>query len=69
MHVQDFKSSGVNVAAEIPEKDAKNFVEMCKLFASTTLHERIIDEYLLSVSQLRTAILNSQTLDMYGGSM
>lgn len=69
VHVQDFQSPGVNVTAEIPENDANNFVEMCKLFASTTFHERIIDEYLLNVSQLRTAILSNSTLDMYSGPM
>lgn len=64
MHVQDFESPAMNMTAEIPEKDAINFTEMCRLFASTTLHERIIDEYLLMVSKLRTAILNSSTLDI-----
>lgn len=59
MHVQDLKSPGTNVTAEIPEQEANNFIEMCKIFASTTLHGRIIDEYLMNVTQLRSAILNS----------
>lgn len=67
MHVQDFKSPGVNVTAEIPEEDAINFTEMCKMFVSSTLHERIIDEYLQNVSHLRSAILNSSTLGMNSG--
>lgn len=82
MHVQDFRSPGTNVTAEIPEKDANNFKEMCKLFSSTTLHGhyiksenpltlhgRIIDEYLMNVTLLRSAILNGSTLDMYSGPM
>lgn len=65
MHVEDIKTRGLNVTAEVPEVEANNFIEMCKMFASTTSHERTVDQYLLKVSQLRSAILsNSSSLNI-----
>lgn len=61
MHVQDIIFPGTNVTAEISEEAAKNFKKMCKMFASTALHDQIIDEYLQNVSQLRSAILSSSS--------
>lgn len=34
MHVQDFASDGVNIAAEIPIEDAEQFQMFCQIFAS-----------------------------------
>lgn len=49
MFVEDIKSPGINIAAEIEEEEADIFQEMCKMFASSNLYERAIDEYLLKV--------------------
>lgn len=49
MYVEELKSPGINIAAEIEERDADTFQEMCKMFASSNLYERAIDEYLLKV--------------------
>lgn len=61
MYVEDLNAAGVNIAADIPEDQAKNFKEMCQLFASMNEHEhdRVVDEYLLKYSQIR--LVNTAT--------
>lgn len=54
MYVQDIKSPGLNITAELTEVEFYNFKEMCKMFVSATLHEQMIDEYLLNLSQVRS---------------
>lgn len=53
MFVEDIKSPEINVAADVSEKEVANFKEMCKMFLSTSLYERAIDEYLLKLQQIR----------------
>lgn len=52
MYVEDIKSPGMNIAAEIEEEDADTFQEMCKMFASSNLYEQALDEYLLKVPKV-----------------
>lgn len=53
MYVQDIQSPGLNITAELTEAEVYNFKEICKIFASSTLHEQMIDEYLLKLSKVR----------------
>lgn len=53
MYVQDIKSPGVNITAELTEREVDNFKESCKMFA-TTRHDQLIDEYLLKLSQMQS---------------
>lgn len=57
MFVQDIKSPELNITAELMEEEVDNFKELCKMFAFTTLHEQLIDEYLLKLSQVRSTNL------------
>lgn len=52
MFVEDLKVPGINIAAEIGEKEADMFQEMCKMFSSSNSYERAIDEYLLKVPKV-----------------
>lgn len=54
MFVQDIKSSGLNITAEMAEEEVHNFKEICKMFTSATLHDQMIDEYLLKLTHVRT---------------
>lgn len=46
MYVQDIKSPGTNIAAEISNEDANNFKVMCKLFSSDKISDGVDVEYL-----------------------
>lgn len=45
MNVEDIKSSAINVAAEIPEKEARSFKRLCQMLTNLS-HKQIIDEYM-----------------------
>lgn len=53
MYVQDLMSPGINVTVEITKEEAANFQEICKMLASPSIHEQIIDEYMSKLSELR----------------
>lgn len=55
MFVQDLISPGVNVTVEITKEEADNFVEVCKMNAHPIIHDRIIDNYVLKLSESRLA--------------
>lgn len=63
MYVQDLKL-GINTTVDISKKEADNFKDMCRAFASATLHEQTIDEYLLKLSQIREASSKLSLNDM-----
>lgn len=46
MYVQDIKSLGTNIAADISKQEASNFKKMCCLFASENSHNDAIDAYM-----------------------
>lgn len=64
MLIEDIKSPGINITADVPEKDVKNFIEMCQLFESISPYERAIDEYLMKVQQIQPARVIDLTLDV-----
>lgn len=51
MYVQDLLSPGTNITAEITDKEAKHFMNMCKIFASANLHKKTVDDYFAKISQ------------------
>lgn len=53
MFVQDIKSLGVNITAEISRAEADNFKEMCTIFASDSLYEYFLDECISNLPQLQ----------------
>lgn len=66
MFVQDLKSPGTNCAAEISKAEANNFIRMCNIFASSRSHEQLIDDYMMKLSQMRTAATIEPTFDIAG---
>lgn len=64
MFVQDIKSLGINITLDVPEKEAKNFQEMCRLFESTHSIGKAVDEYLLKVHQTRPSSVVDLTNDL-----
>lgn len=55
MFVQDLTSPGTNITVEITKEEADNFKEICKILASQSIHEQVIDEYVLKLSELRSS--------------
>lgn len=51
MFVQDIKSPGTNICAEIPEDAANRFKQMCKVFASNDTYEQSIDDFMVQTEQ------------------
>lgn len=49
MYVEDLKSPGLNVAAEIPKEEAHSFKTVCQIL-TTFPHQKIIDAYLTKLS-------------------
>lgn len=66
MYVQDLTSPGTNITAEISKDEANNFIQMCNMFASTKLHEQSIDDYMMKLSQIRTARSTEPIFDLHG---
>lgn len=50
MFVQDIKSPGLNVTAELTEEEVDSFKQICKMFISSHLHDKNIDEYFAQMS-------------------
>lgn len=46
MFVEDIKSPGTNIAAEISKSKVSGFKEMCEFFSSDKCYEKIIDKYI-----------------------
>lgn len=65
MYVQDIKSPGTNITAEISEEEAKNFQQMCKMFASCDSYGQSIDVYLLQMGKVQSSNTNGSTLSRY----
>lgn len=63
MFVQDIKFSGINITVDVPEKEAKNFQQMCRMFELDKSIEKAVDEYLLKVHQTRPARVIDLTID------
>lgn len=55
MYVQDIKSPGTNITAEISEEEANNFKDMCKIFASCDSYGQSLDVYLLQIEKVQSA--------------
>lgn len=55
MYVQDIKSPGINVTAELTEVEVDSFKAICKMFTSASLLDESIDEYTLKLSQVRSS--------------
>lgn len=53
MFVQDIKSPGINITAELTESEVDNFRAICRLFLSANLLDQSIDVYILKLSQIR----------------
>lgn len=52
MFIEDITSAGVNIAVDVPEAAALNFLHYCRMFESDTLSRlRVADEYLMTVQQ------------------
>lgn len=51
MFVQDIKSPGVNITAELTEEEVDCFRQVCKMFIPFRLHEKNINEYLSKLPQ------------------
>lgn len=51
MYVQDFKSPGINITAEISKEEANNFIQMCNIFVTSNSHEQSIDEYIMKFDE------------------
>lgn len=66
MYVQDIKSPGTNIAAEISEEEANNFKQMCNTFASCDSYGQSIDVYLLQIRKVQIANINGQTISQKG---
>lgn len=64
MFVQDIKSPGVNITVDVPEKEAENFQQMCRMFESVSSIGKAVDEYLLKVHQNRPASVVDLTIDL-----
>lgn len=65
MFVQDIKSPEINITADIANKEAKHFKEMCRLFESDDSIETAIDEYLMKVQhKLCAASVIDLTVDL-----
>lgn len=54
MFIEDIKSPTINVAAEIPEKEAHYFKKFCQIL-TTFSHKKIIDEYMSKLSSQQAA--------------
>ncbi|XP_055323571.1 uncharacterized protein LOC129578676 isoform X2 [Sitodiplosis mosellana] len=54
MYVEDIKSSAINVAAEIAEKEAHHFKKLCQILA-TLSYRNTIDEYVSKLLPLQAA--------------
>lgn len=54
MYVQDLKSPGVNITAEISKEEAYNFKKMCKMFSAVSSYQKSIDEYVSKLSEVST---------------
>lgn len=54
MHVQDLKSPGINITAEISEEEANNFKQLCKMFASHDSYGQSIDVYLTQSAKVQS---------------
>lgn len=52
MFVQDIKSPGVNITAELTEEEVDSFKQICKMFIPFSLHDKNIDEYLSQMSKM-----------------
>lgn len=50
MFVQDIKSHGTNITAEISKEEVTNFKKMCQLFFADNSQKRFIDEYVTKFS-------------------
>lgn len=61
MYVQDIKSPGVNVTAEIPEAEAHGFKKFCQIM-TTFLHKNIIEEYISKLLPLQAAIKDDYSI-------
>lgn len=55
MFVQDLISPGTNITVEITKEEANNFKQICKMLATQSIHELVIDEYVLKLSELRSS--------------
>lgn len=53
MFIEDISSPGVNVAAEIPQKEAHNFKKLCQVM-TTFSHGNIIEEYISRLLPLQS---------------
>ncbi|XP_031626105.1 uncharacterized protein LOC116342572 [Contarinia nasturtii] len=53
MYVQDIDSQGMNITAEISNKEAHNFKKMCQMFFTDHSQKKFIDEYVSKVSTLQ----------------
>lgn len=61
MHALDFKSTGINVTAEVSEQEAINFQNMCRQFQSDSSHIQIFDELALKQSEMKPSDENKPT--------
>lgn len=61
MFVQDPKSPGTNITAEISDEDANNFQQMCKMFASHDSYGQTIDTYVMQLTKVRSEETNRST--------
>lgn len=61
MYVQDPKSPGINITAEISEEEANNFQQMCKIFAPHDLYGQSIDTYLTQLTKTQSEETNEST--------
>lgn len=56
MYVQDIKSPGINIAAEISHVETNNFKTICKVISSEKLHGHFIDEYMSKLSTVQSLV-------------
>lgn len=54
MFVQDIQSPGVNITAELTEKEVDSFKALCKMFISTNLHGQTIDKFFSELAQMQS---------------
>lgn len=63
MYVQDLISPDTNITAEISEEAANNFKQLCQMFASDDSCTQSIDEYLIQIEQVRSAITSGSAMN------
>lgn len=64
MFVQDIKSPGVNITAELTEEEVDSFKQICKMFIPFNLHDKNIDEYLSQMSKVPSTNSTNSSLSM-----